>query len=219
MIVAAAVSPHPPALLPAVGQAIATDLAGVRTACLDAVHAVLAAEPDLVVVSGPGVSRGWDESAGGTFRGFGPDVRVGGPELVLPPALTVGAWLLDGAGWSGPRQYGAQPEAGGPNQRVGVLVMADGSARHRRLAPEWVDVEGRAFDAEVARALSDGDAHALATLDLAAATSFGASGVDGLVALGRLCDGAAVRARLHVADAPFDVGYWVADWVIGPEAG
>jgi aromatic ring-opening dioxygenase LigB subunit len=122
---------------------------------------------------------------------------------------------LDLAGWSGPRTYASKLDVDA-SERVGVLVMADGSARHRMLAPEWADVEGRAFDAAVAKALADGDASALAGLDLVAAETYKSAGVAGLVALGETCEGARIAAQLRYDGAPFDVGYWVADWHIEP---
>ena len=81
------------------------------------------------------------------------------------------------------------------------------------LAPEWVDTHGRAFDAFVAKALAEGDADALAAVDLDAAAEFHASGIDGLRQLGETCKGARIEARLRYDGAPFDVGYWVADWL------
>lgn len=210
MIVAAAYCPHPPALVPALGAGIAAALSEVRQACFDAVATMLAADPMRVVVLGSGAPGSWDESAGGTLAGFGVDVRAGGAELVLPLSLTIGAWLLDEAGWTGSRCYGsALPE---PGERDTVLVMADGSSRHRRLAPEWADAEGRAFDAIIGRALAEGDAAALASLDLALAGEIGASGTAGLVDVGTELKGAPIAARVRYEGAPFDVGYWVADW-------
>jgi hypothetical protein len=214
-ICAAAVCPQAPALVPQVGHGIADELSDVRNAAIVAIDSVLATSPDRIVVLGDGArergGREWDESAGGTFRGFGPDVRAGGANLVLPPGLTVGAWLLDVAGWTGPRTYASNLDVEA-SERVGVLVMADGSARHRMLAPEWEDVDGRVFDATIAKALESGDASALASLDLDAAGEFQASGTFGLVALGEATKGTRIAAHLRYDGAPFDVGYWVADW-------
>lgn len=212
-MIAAAVCPQAPALVPDVGQGVADELVGAREACLDALASVMAANPDRFLVLGPGAPADeWDESAGGTFQPFGPDVRAGGADLVLPPSLTVGAWLLDAVGWNGPRTYTSLGSVARYGHDVVLLVMADGSSRHRRLAPEWADVEGRAFDASVARALRDGDASALANLDLDAAAEYGASGVEGLITLGEMTKDASVAAQLRYDGAPFDVGYWVADW-------
>ncbi len=212
---AVAVCPQAPGLVPAVGQGIAAELADVRAACFAALGSILATDPDRVVVIGDD-GQGWDESAGGSFRGFGTDVRAGGPDLVLPDGLTVGAWLLDSAGWRGRRTYVSHPDVVESGERVAVLVMADGSARHRMLAPEWTDTDGRAFDAAIAGALADGEASALASLDARSANEFHASGVEGLIAVGEICEGAHIEARLHYDGAPFDVGYWVADWLVDP---
>jgi len=210
---AAAVCPQAPALVPEVGHGVATELEDVRKAALASIEVVLAASPARIIVLGDN-GHGSDESSGGSFRAFGPDVRAGGPNLVLPPGLTVGAWLLDLAGWSGPRTYTSTLDAVG-SEPIGVLVLVDGSARHRMLAPEWEDVEGRAFDATVAKALETGDVHALASLDLDAAQEFHAAGIAGLVALGEMTKGARITAQLRYDGAPFDVGYWVADWILG----
>lgn len=211
-MIAAAICPQAPALVPELGQGIAADLADVRTAAIDAVTSVVATLPPRVVVVADGAPADFDESAGGTLIGFGADIRAGGPKPVLPPGLTIGAWLLDQAGWEGPRTYTSL--LAGIEDDAAVLVMADGSSRHRRLAPEWADVEGRAFDAVVAQALSIGDAETLASLDTALATDVGASGVEGLVALGEHAKGARIAARLRYDGAPFEVGYWVAEWQI-----
>jgi hypothetical protein len=210
---AVAVCPQAPGLVPAVGQGVAAELADVRAACVASLESVLATDPDHVVVIGDD-GQAWDESAGGSFRVFGPDVRAGGPDLVLPPGLTVGAWLLDSVGWSGRRTYASRLDVAASGKRVAVLVMADGSARHRMLAPEWSDTEGRAFDAAIALALADGDATALAALDVRSAKEFHASGIEGLIALGENCEGARIEAHLRYDGAPFDVGYWVADWLL-----
>ena len=210
---AVAVCPQAPGLVPAVGQGVAEELADVRAACAAALASVLATNPDYVLVIADG-GQGWDESAGGSFRGFGPDVRAGGPDLVLSAGLTVGAWLLDAAGWSGRRTYASRLDVAEPGEHFVALVMADGSARHRMLAPEWTDVEGRAFDASIAQALADGDASALASLDVRAAKEFHASGIEGLIEVGEQCEGAHIDAHLRYDGAPFDVGYWVADWLL-----
>jgi hypothetical protein len=212
VIIAAAVCPHPPALVPEVAGA-ADELADVRGHALAAVEALVGARPDRVVVLGsaePGFTA--DESAGGTLAGHGVDVRAGGPRLELPLSLTVGAWLLDQVSWSGPRSYVA--EVPDTHDRVALLVMADGSARRSLAAPGHLDERAEAFDADVARALAQGDAVALAGLDLDLAVELLASGAPALVRLGEAAKGADIAARLRCDVAPFGVGYWVADWTI-----
>ncbi|MEU3948151.1 class III extradiol dioxygenase subunit B-like domain-containing protein [Streptomyces sp. NPDC029526] len=124
MLVAAAVCPCPPLLLPEIAAGAAPELDTARAACADAIGVLAAARPDLLVVVGP--TDGPTDSAGpeiypagtaGTFRGFGVDLDVrlgtsadadagtGGPDAAggreLPPALAVGAWLLARSGWTG----------------------------------------------------------------------------------------------------------------------
>ncbi|MER5985915.1 class III extradiol dioxygenase subunit B-like domain-containing protein [Streptomyces sp. NPDC001787] len=121
MLVAAAVCPCPPLLVPEVAAGAAPELDAARTACLDALGVLAAARPDLLVVVGPVGEEGRGrhlEGAAGSFRGFGVDldVRLGtapvtGPvgeesapdaaSRPLPFSLAVGAWLLDRARWAG----------------------------------------------------------------------------------------------------------------------
>ncbi|WP_225847405.1 class III extradiol dioxygenase subunit B-like domain-containing protein [Streptomyces sp. HPF1205] len=118
MLVAAAVCPCPPLLVPDVAAGAAPELDALRAACADAVGALAASRPDLLVAVGPGREPGrlsYAQGAPGSFREFGVplDVTLGpveppaagaapnpaGPRLpVLPPSLTVAGWLLRGWG-------------------------------------------------------------------------------------------------------------------------
>ncbi|MEU2181272.1 class III extradiol dioxygenase subunit B-like domain-containing protein [Streptomyces thermolilacinus] len=117
MLVAAAVCPCPPLLVPAVATGAAPELDDARAACLDALGVLAAARPDRLVVVGPeaGADPGADgtvtypEGAGGGFEGFGVDldVRLGAGEARdasgtrrLPTSLAVAAWLLQRADWA-----------------------------------------------------------------------------------------------------------------------
>jgi hypothetical protein len=127
MLVAAAVCPCPPLLVPAVAAGAASELDGARAACADALGVLAAARPDRLIVVGPAGenARGPHlEGAVGSFRGFGAEVEVvlGGPAAAarvlereaagpgapapvpppasLPPSLAVGAWLLEHVHWS-----------------------------------------------------------------------------------------------------------------------
>ena len=213
MILAAAVCPHPPVLVPEVASGAAAELADVRSAAAAAVEKLVAVRPDRVVVVGTGeLGAPVDDSAGGTLGGHGVDVRAGGADLVLPLSLTIGAWLLDRAGWDGPRTY--TTTAVPVEDRVALLVMADGSARRGVTAPGWLDERAESFDAAIATALADGDADALASLDVHLGDELLAAGPRALVVLGELTKGAEITARLRWDGAPFGVGYWVADWTL-----
>jgi hypothetical protein len=222
VIVAAAVCPHPPALVPEVASGAAYELDDVRHAALAGVAELLAARPDRVIVVGTGaLPTAVDERAGGTLASHGVDVIAGGTQMVLPLSLTIGAWLLDQVGWDGPRTYTTSsvptddpPQAGG-TPRVVLLVMADGSARRSLAAPGYLDERAESYDASIAAALAEGDAGALAGLDIELADELLVAGGRALVVVGEMTKGADITARLHWDGAPFGVGYWVANWTIG----
>ena len=223
--VAVAFCPSPPLLLPAVEGRPAAETTALRRACADAVTAMLAVHPEVVLVVGdggpPGVRFGAGD--GGGLRGFGVEadlaldghVRPGAQRL--PLAHTVGAWLLDEANFAGTR-LGVGPADSGELLRnlpgpVGVLAVGDGSARRSVKAPGYLDDSAGSFDAAVAKALATGDAGALASLDPDAGRRLLAAGVPTWRAVGSALAGREINARLHYDDAPFGVGYLVADWV------
>lgn len=207
-----AVCPHPPMLVPEVASGAADDLAELRAACDAAVAGLIAQAPGRIVVLGTGeLAADLDETAGGTFAPYGVDLHVGGPGAQLPLSLAVGAWLLDRAGWAGPRTYSTGvPDVDG----AALLVMADGSAKRSSTAPGFLDDRAEEHDTRIAAALAAGDADALAGLDPQLGVELWAAGVPALRTLGELTKGADIVARLRVDMAPFGVGYWVADWVL-----
>ncbi|MER6098212.1 hypothetical protein ABT154_20585 [Streptomyces sp. NPDC001728] len=127
MLVAAAVCPCPPLLVPEVATGAAPELDTARTACADALGLLAAARPDRLYVVGPadrGAHGVFPAGSTGSFAGFGVDlsVRLGDPAgpgepgrtggepgrtggdpdtgRPLPVSLAVGAWLLERAGWA-----------------------------------------------------------------------------------------------------------------------
>jgi aromatic ring-opening dioxygenase LigB subunit len=213
VIVAAAVCPHPPALVPELASGAADELADVRDAALEAVAELISREPErIVVIGGRTAADPEDERAAGSLMGYGVDVRTEGERIALPLSLTVGAWLLDRIGWSGRRTYA---NAAVPlDDRVALLVMADGTARRDVTAPGYLDERAEAYDEAIAQALRDGDATALSELDVELGDELLAAGVRALVVLGEMTKGADVTARLRWDGAPFGVAYWVANWQI-----
>ncbi|WP_448627466.1 hypothetical protein [Geodermatophilus sp. URMC 64] len=222
--VAVAFCPSPPLLPPVVAGRAAAETAGLRAACADAVAALLAGRPEVVVVVGDGAGAGLRFGPGdaGDLRGFGVDLEVefSGPARPggrrLPLAHTLGAWLLGEAGHAGTR-LGVGPRdlaavlAGLPGH-VGVLAMGDGSARRTLKAPGYLDEAAAPFDAAVSAALAAGDAAALAALDADEGRRLLASGVPTWRVVGAACVARNVTATLRFDDAPFGVGYLVADW-------
>jgi hypothetical protein len=236
VFVAAAVCPHPPLLVtPVAGQA-AAELDGLRTACTAAIAAMLETGPEVVICVGDGPALStYDESDGGTLRGFGVDVHAGGDRSQsLPLALTVGAWLLDRAAWPGARRYFAVPQETAAQEcaemgekvaaadlRVGVLAMGDGSAKRSAEAPGYLDDRAGPFDAEVGRALGQPDPEwlidGLPPLACAELWVAGRPAWQFLAgAATQRTAGYEIRARMHFDEAPYGVGYFVASWVSEP---
>ncbi|HEU5157597.1 MAG TPA: hypothetical protein VFU43_11420 [Streptosporangiaceae bacterium] len=186
MLIAAAVCPHPPLLVPAVAGAAAPELDALRAACREAVRRLIEGPggraPDLlVVVGGEATTRAYAPDAAGSLRPYGVDVTVGPGEPVLPLSLTIGRWLLGQAVDPAPARVrfqgvaqAAPPreclrlgrELAGAAERVALLVMGDGSAcRAEKPGDDDLDERAEPYDAAVARALRDADADALAALD------------------------------------------------------
>ncbi|MCL6671071.1 class III extradiol dioxygenase subunit B-like domain-containing protein [Streptomyces panaciradicis] len=236
MLVAAAICPCPPLLVPEVAAGAAPELDRVRAACADALGVLAAARPDLLVVIGPADRSGrgpHPEGTPGSFRGFGVevDVRLGGvgdgePGRELPPSLAVAAWLLERTGWSDAPIEGlgvgeplatdrcveAGREIAARAGRVALLVMGDGSACRTLKAPGYIDERAAPFDAEVARALGAADVAALETLDADLAHELRASGRAPWQVLAGAAEGADLAGALLYEDAPYGVGYMVATW-------
>jgi hypothetical protein len=226
-VVAVAFCPAPPLLLPAVEGRPSAETTALRRACAEAVAAVLAPRPDVVVVVGGGALPGERFGTGdaGDLRGFGADVEVpfaGRPRpggRRVPLAHILGAWLLDEAG-SEALRVGVGPDDLGdlltsfPGP-VGVLAMGEGSARRTVKAPGYLDPAAGPFDAAAAAALREGNAAALAGIDAAEGNRLLASGVPVWRAVGAALTDRPVTARLLHDDAPFGVGYLVAAWRVG----
>lgn len=237
MLVAAAVCPCPPLLVPAVAAGAAGELAEARGACAGALRALAEAAPDRLVVVGAAESGraagSYPAGSTGSFRGYGVDLDVtlgtgpgGDAPGLLPPALAVGAWLLDDAGWRAAPVAGlaldgtAAPDAcaaagaelAAAPGRLALLVMGDGSACRGVKAPGYLDPRAEDFDAAVTRALSTADPAALAALDPVLAAELHAAGRPGWQLLAGAAEGAGLTGRLRYAGAPYGVGYTVADW-------
>lgn len=196
----------------------------VRVESLAAVRRLVDDAPARVLVVGSEAPPApADERAGGSLAPHGIDVTAGGPDGGLGLAHTVGAWLLDEAGWTGSRVYVHEVHASDLDDSA-VLVMADGSARRSERAPGHLDDRAEPFDATIAAALADGDADALGGIDLELADSLLCAGAPAWRTVGdavsaRLhategapVDGSGVEARLHLDDAPLGVGWFVAEW-------
>jgi hypothetical protein len=248
MITAAAICPCPPLLAREVAGK-AEVLPEMRAASAAAVSRLIAFGPDLVVVTGADEQTArWPSdgrldvswwapalAAPPVAGATGPGSRS--PAPALPLSIGLGARLLDEAGYHGPRVYqgiaaaalpadclrlGAELAHSAP--RTALLAMGDGSARRSVAAPGHLDERAAPFDAEVERAVRDGDFATLAALDPDLAADLLATGRAGWQVLaGALREsplsagpvgadpGAGPWASdILYCDAPLGVGYLVA---------
>jgi hypothetical protein len=230
VFVAGAVCPHPPLIVPGVAQGAAPELEELRIACRIAIKTIVAAGPEQIVcvASDPALGQveRYGADAGGSLRRYGVGVSFGGPDERLGLGLTVGAWLLDDAGWEGRRAYVGLPVVGafgagrdlaaGPTA-VGVLAMGDGSAKRTEQAPGFFEARAAAFDAEVVRALSRADLDWFATHpDPRLAAELWCTGGPAWQALGGAATQAPISANIAAEigydAAPYGVGYVVSAW-------
>ncbi|MFI6498472.1 hypothetical protein [Nonomuraea typhae] len=221
MLVAAAVCPHPPLIVPELAGAAAPELDGLRAACADAVAALRAAVPDRLLVVGPAEESAWYAGgAAGTLAPWGVDVRAGDGEPVLPLSLTIGRWLLaadpDGyqavATGAAPADCLALGERLAGEGRTALLVMADGSAKLTEKAPGYLDPAAQPYQRGLVKALAEGDRTALADLDPGEAAAMWAAGRAPLQVLAGAARGARLRPEKLWDEAPYGVGYVVAAW-------
>jgi hypothetical protein len=229
MLVAAAVCPHPPLLVPGLASGAAAELDDLRTACDAAVQRVAQADPDLVVVVGDAPAVGpFPEDAWGSLAGYGVDVAVGeGPgPATLPLSLTLGRWLLDrrpartarlffgvsaDADAARCAQLGAALADRAP--RVAILAMGDGTIRRTLKGPGYLDERAAPFDEAVAGAFRGGDPAALLGLDPRLADELVATGRTAWQVLAGAADGQAWAGDVLYAEAPYGVAYLVATLV------
>jgi hypothetical protein len=233
VITAAAVCPAPPLLARELTGAdpVVPDL---RQACLEATRALLATGPALVAVVGvAGESRAFDPRGRADMAAYAPalarqqDGRDGPPARPagepLPLSLGLGSRLLDEAGYAGRRELRSVSEQtpaadcaalgarlAGLAARVGLLVMADGSARRGLRAPGYLDERSAPFDAGVERAVRDGDMAALLALDPALASELMATGRAAWQVLAGAMSGSRPVGEIRYSGDPFGVAYLVA---------
>ena len=217
-----------------------TDLRELRASAVAAVAALLAAEPDLlVVVGGATASATYAGPVAGSLRPFGipwpagsAEWLAGSAEPALPLSLTVGGWLLEQA-----RHTASDSVAPGRLQlravaadmapadclrlgadlasvapRVAVLAMGDASARKAAGLPGAADPAAERYDAEVSAALATADPAALASLDPALDGELMIAGRAAWQVLAGASSGVIMRGQLRRAMAPYDVTYLVASW-------
>lgn len=229
MFCAGVVLPHPPLLVPDVASGAAAELATLRSACAAALAEALERSPDRVILVGTAAESG-ETSGPPTLAPYG----LPGPRRGLPLSLTIGTWLLEAAGWRGATELRTVPADATAAQcatlgaelvaapgRTALAVLGDGSARRSAAAPGHLDERAAGFDAAVAGAFATGDIRGLLGLDAALAAELLAVGRAPWQVLAGAADAfrtdvaapdAGLSARLHYAEAPYGVGYFVAAW-------
>lgn len=217
MLVAAAVCPHPPLLVPELGLGLGPEIDALRAQCADVVQRLRATEADLTFVVGASVGV-----IATSFAPWGADVRVDVPEP-LPLPLLVGGYLTRGTR----RSFAVVDPAGGSEdcaalgaelasvaERVALLVMGDGSACHDEKAPGYIDDRARDWDESVHAALAAGDSDALLDLDPELAAELLCAGRPAWQVLAGAASAMAIAGPSASLLVPFGVGYHVAHWEV-----
>ena len=237
MIIAAALCPSPPLLIPGLTGS-ASVLPELRLACEQAVAELVAAAPDIVAVVGSGdQTMIWDAAARLDLAAFAPG--IGGAVLApgddpqeppatdrgsgLPMSLGIGGWLLDQARYGGERLLqsvahrepaqrcvGLGADLAATPAKIALLVLADGSACRNPKAPGYFDERSAGFDHEVERAVRDGDLGALSVIDVALADELMATGRPAWQVLAGALDDGRLTSEIRYCDDPFGVAYLVA---------
>ncbi len=225
MLVAAALVPTPPLLVPEIAAGSWADDEPLRDACDAAIGQALSVEPDLVIVVGCASATGRTDG-GWDWRGFGVALPEQARTHQLPLALAIGAWLLDRQSSSPPRRYvGVSPQLATPEcaelgrswadseERVVVLACADGTARRSEKAPGYYDPAAEPWDAAAAAALSAADTDALLRLDPDTADALLATGRAPWQVLAGAAGAGTWNPELTYVGAPYGVAYKVGTWL------
>jgi hypothetical protein len=214
--------PAAPLLVPEVAGGSAAVDESLRAASLRAVSRAVVDRPDRVVVVGRVSAPGeWGRESRADFSGFGVSAVPAATGSSLPWQLSVGAWLLDAAGWDGDRRYvgvgDGVPAPGAAGQMdsrsSSVIVVGDGSACRSERAPGGLDPRAQDLDSTIADLLERGDVAGLGGVDPRLAEDLMCGSVPAWSWLVAALDGETVSAaELLVDDAPYGVGYFVALW-------
>ena len=225
VLVAIALTPSAPVLVPELAGAAAAEVADLSAAA----HTAAATLPRRWIAIGVGpAERVIEPDTRGSFAGYGVDLDVAlsgqaPPQIAaLPLCALVAGWLRGQANPQARVQFRVYPagldaetalrrgrelraEIDAAPDPIGVLVVADGANTLTQSAPGGHDPAAEAFQAELDHALATGDATALTRLPDA---------LVGRVAyqvLAGLAPQPAAAVEL-ASGAPFGVGYFVGTW-------
>lgn len=201
--------------MPELASGAAPELDELRASCRTGVEALDRAGADVTYVVG-----GDSSPTARDLSPWGVDVGVDVPEP-LPIALLVGAWLTRGRSRSfvvvaddlEPRECAELGrELAASTERVALLVMGDGSARHSEKAPGYLDNRAAAYDESVARALGNADCDALLDIDPQLSRDLLAAGRPAWQVLAGAARGRSWQAQATTT-VPYGVAYHVATWL------
>jgi hypothetical protein len=232
-LVAAAVLPHPPLIVPELAAGAAHELDGLRAACDEAVARVLAAEPAFVGILGSArETRTYRYPYRASFAPWGVPIEahLGTPapdSPVLPLSVAVGVWLLRRARprrattwfvetWATdtpPQTCAERGERMNRSASVGLLVMGDGSACRTLKAPGYLDPRAEPYDASVAKAFATVDIDAILALDPVLSAELMVAGRAPWQILAGAAAGRSWTGDVLYDDAPYGVQYTVASWL------
>jgi hypothetical protein len=241
-LVAAAVCPHPPIIVPALAGTAAGELDSLREACDAAVARLVdSGARRLVVVGADTETQPYHLPIRASFAPWGVPVEVvlGDPAEAavaqprLPLSLMVGAWLATRrpGGQSLPwLLWGVAERAevaecvrlastiGEDDGPWALLAMGDGSACRGERSPGYDDPGAQPYDDAVAAALASADGAALLALEPRLSARLRVAGRAPWQVLAAAARGGAWRGELSYYAAPYGVSYFVATWTPAPGA-
>ena len=103
-------------------------------------------------------------------------------------------------------------EIAGSNERIGLLVMGDGSPRRSEHSPVHLHPRAEIFDRTVANAFQSKDLDVLKALDPTLATELKAAGRAPWQVLAGALENTTLTGDLTYEAAPYGVGYFVASF-------
>jgi hypothetical protein len=229
-LVAAAVCPCPPLIVPEIAAGAAAETDDLRVACGAAVATLAASGARrLLIVGTDATTRGYDVPVRSSFARWGAPVEVhagdcGGPGE-LPLSLLVGAWLVGDtfdvltltgvAADEHPDRCAALTDGQPPDEPWALLAIGDGSACRGLKSPGYDDPRAAPYDGEVASALAGADVDALLGLDpvLSAELKVAGRAPWQVLAGAARATGHPWRGHVTYDAAPYGVTYLVATWV------
>lgn len=225
VLAAIALTPSAPVLVPELAGAAAAEVAGFRSAAIDAARTL----PDQWIAIGVGPEDMVITRARGTFAGYGADVKVSlcpepiGPVAELPLCALFAGWLRGQASAGASVSVRVHPADLGRDaalargrllrdlidseaEPIGVLVVADGANTLTQGAPGGFDPAAEAVQSALDDALAAGDVAALRDLPETVVGRVGYQVLAGLAGPGPS------SATELIRGAPYGVGYFIGIW-------